>query len=249
MIKLSFAKEQLISKEFTSYTITTSETSLWKTNRIFTTCVNDGFVDFNFVDYSGRQYFGVFGEGEIAAKTFPGLPPHWSLSLRMDVLLYSSVDLDDYIEVKINSVAYGHYTKKSSEGHLICTDDGGFFVTYYDELVFFNQNLTHSASSVEISMLVQTDEGISNEGGAIRNLFLFVDTCDISCNSCNGPTATQCLTCPSNSDQSGNTCTCKSGYFSHLYTCVPACPSGYVQSNSSNICIINPCATNCSVCN
>jgi len=51
--------------------------------------------------------------------------------------------------------------------------------------------VTHSASSVTIGMLVQTDESLKNEGGALRNLFLYVDTCDISCNTCSGPTAVE----------------------------------------------------------
>ena len=51
--------------------------------------------------------------------------------------------------------------------------------------------MTHSASSATIGMLVQTDEPLSNEGGALRNLFLYVDTCDISCNTCNGPTGVE----------------------------------------------------------
>lgn len=60
---------------------------------------------------------------------------------------------------------------------------------YKDQLVLFNKNLTtHTSSSVFIKMYVQTDESVSNEGGAFKNLFIYVDTCDISCSACTGPT-------------------------------------------------------------
>jgi len=58
----------------------------------------------------------------------------------------------------------------------------------------------------------------------------------------------QCLTCPTYSTLSGTTCTCNTGYINHLYTCVTACPTGYVASTSGTYCKANPCATNCSVC-
>jgi len=48
---------------------------------------------------------------------------------------------------------------------------------------------THTSSSVTLKFYVCTDEGLDNEGGAFKNLFIYVDTCDISCSACTGPTA------------------------------------------------------------
>ena len=58
---------------------------------------------------------GMFGKKEYPTKTFSSLPPHWSLSLRFDLLMYASFDVDDYIEVKIDDIAYGHFTKASTD--------------------------------------------------------------------------------------------------------------------------------------
>ena len=89
-------EEQLISQEFTDYKITAAQTSQWNVNSIYTTCIN-----YDFVDYSSRHFLGMFGGGDITSKTFSNLPPHWSLSVRMDILIFSSFDPSDgdYIEV------------------------------------------------------------------------------------------------------------------------------------------------------
>ena len=45
----------------------------------------------------------------------------------------------------------------------------------------------HYLASVNISMFSFTDEVVTSEGAGLRNFFLYVDTCDISCLTCNGP--------------------------------------------------------------
>ena len=55
--------------------------------------------------------------------------------------------------------------------------------------MFFNKNLTtHNASSITVTMITITDEDYPNEGAAMRNFYLYVDTCHISCLTCKGPT-------------------------------------------------------------
>jgi len=55
--------------------------------------------------------------------------------------------------------------------------------------MFFNKNLTtHNSSSITVAMITVTDEDYPNEGAAMRNFFLYVDTCHISCLTCKGPT-------------------------------------------------------------
>ena len=51
-------------------------------------------------------------------KTFTGLPPHWSLSLRMDIILYGPFDTDEFVYVYVDGVQNGKYTKASSNTYL-----------------------------------------------------------------------------------------------------------------------------------
>ena len=60
--------------------------------------------------------------------------------------MYSTLDTNDYIEVKIDGIAYGHYVKSS-------TSDGYSFCSSYDLLNLYNKNLTtHTASSVKVGL-------------------------------------------------------------------------------------------------
>jgi len=49
----------------------------------------------------------MFGEGDKPSKTFSNLPSHWSLSIRFDLLLFSSLATSDKINVLIDNVNYG----------------------------------------------------------------------------------------------------------------------------------------------
>ena len=141
------------------------------------------------IDYASKTFMGMYGKSETNSKSYSSLPPHWSLSLRFDMLMFSSLDSNDYIEVLIDSVAYGKYSKSAADGVQICNTYTG----YNDILNLYNKNISHTASTVTIAMLASTDEDYTNEGAAMRNLFLYVDTCDISCSTCSGPTSVRVL--------------------------------------------------------
>ena len=95
-------------------------------------------------DYSSRSFFGMFGGTERPSKTYSSLPPHWSLSVRFDILLFYSLESVDYFEIFIDSTAYGSYIKQGGGAYIgICSSS--------DTLVFYNKNITtHTASSVLI---------------------------------------------------------------------------------------------------
>ena len=55
-------------------------------------------------------------------------------------------------------------------------------------VVLFYKNLTvHTASSFNVSIVAVTSESLNLAGIAFRNFFVYVDNCDISCATCNGP--------------------------------------------------------------
>jgi len=47
---------------------------------------------------------------------------------------------------------------------------------------------THTADSITVAINAKSNESTTTRGIAMRNFFLYVDTCDISCATCNGPT-------------------------------------------------------------
>lgn len=79
---------------------------------------------------------------------------------------------------------YARYIKSSKEGDMLCDSTSN-----YDSLILFYKNLTHTANTVQLKIISQTDESLSNESVAIRNLYVYVDTCDRSCSTCSGPAA------------------------------------------------------------
>lgn len=56
-----------------------------------------------------------------------------------------------------------------------------------DTLYLFTYNATHTATSLTFYYYGVTAYGTATEGCAFKNLFLYVDTCDISCLTCSGP--------------------------------------------------------------
>jgi len=49
--------------------------------------------------------------------------------------------------------------------------------------------LTHSTTSINVTILAHANDGTADEGFAMRNFFLYIDTCDTSCLTCYGPTS------------------------------------------------------------
>lgn len=65
----------------------------------------------SFIDYGSKTFYGMFSYREVAQKTFSSLPPHWSLSIRFDMLLFASFDGGDYSSVLIDSSIVSTFTK------------------------------------------------------------------------------------------------------------------------------------------
>lgn len=143
----------------------------------------------NFIDFSNSDVFGVFAsDTNTVQKTYTNLPPHWSLAIRFDLILYKSINLseNEYVKLYFDSVFEKKYTKADpSDGHSICSDD---FI-YGDILILYSKNFTtHSSSSFEIQILTTFNDPDTSEGYAIKNLYLYVDSCHQTCQTCSGPT-------------------------------------------------------------
>jgi len=90
------------------------------------------------------------------------------------------MDSNDYLRIYLDSAVQGIFSKPLFSGYPICS--------LYDNLFFYNKNLTsHTVSSITVGINADTDQDITVKGIAMKNFFLYVDTCDISCATCNGP--------------------------------------------------------------
>ncbi|EAS04209.2 zinc finger lsd1 subclass family protein, partial (macronuclear) [Tetrahymena thermophila SB210] len=206
----------------------------WVSNSVFICGATD------YTDFSSSSVLGVFGlNNNVTQNTF-NLPPHWSFSVRFDLILSQSLDTnpdDDTIFVKIEGVTDKFQKVSAGGGYKLCTTG----TSWGDELVLYYRNFTHNSPSTTIKLESKTNEDITNEGYALKNFYLFVDTCHDTCLTCNGPAANQCLSCPSNSDQSGSTCQCKSGYYAQNNSCIRSCSSGFKQDATGQFCVLDFC--------
>ncbi|EAR90502.2 zinc finger lsd1 subclass family protein (macronuclear) [Tetrahymena thermophila SB210] len=230
-IILFYVAEKLVLTELTG--VYTSQQIQWNANTVFLCGATD------FTEFANSTALGWLGTASNSTqRTFTNLPPHWSISIRFELILYQSLDPDDSIQVTLNGQTDSYRKDKYWLGYYFCYPNN----YYYDEIVLYYKNITtHTSSSLTVLVWGITNESIYNEGFGLKNFYLSVDTCHDSCLSCKGPGADQCLTCPPNSTQDGNTCTCKSGTYSQNNQCVSICPDGYIQDSTGTLCIQSLC--------
>ncbi|EAS06674.2 zinc finger lsd1 subclass family protein (macronuclear) [Tetrahymena thermophila SB210] len=210
----------------------------WFSNNVTTCLLTD------FTEYSQKNVLGIFGLGHnTTSKTFQNLPPHWSISIRFDLLLYRSLDPNDYIYVDINGEINTYQKQGPRTGYQICRPEPAPPIreTYPDELVLYQKTFTHSNSSIKVSVESKTDEVIDNEGFGLRYFYLYLDTCHDSCLTCNGPTENDCLECPEHSNKNGTKCTCDLGYYAQNNSCTKNCENGYKQDITGQLCVQDFC--------
>ncbi|KAL4468609.1 hypothetical protein ABPG74_005112 [Tetrahymena malaccensis] len=150
--------EQLVVQELIA-TFTSSSVQ-WSSNKVAQCQTTD------ITEFSNQNVMGFFGQGDTtSSKTFSNIPPHWSLSIRFDLILYQSLDWNDYIYVKINGNTDSFQKKNAGGGYKMCIPSN----SYGDELVLYYYNITHSSSSISVTVQSLTDEAISNEGYGQQN--------------------------------------------------------------------------------
>lgn len=111
---------------------------------------------------------------------------------------------------------------------------------YSDALWPIYQNLSHTASSVQLKFKSSLTTSAANEMWLLHNVNIFIDRCFATCASCSGPADNQCITCPPGSTLSAaGKCKCNTGYsFENL--CIGACPLSYTVDTATRICVLYP---------
>ncbi|EAS06676.2 zinc finger lsd1 subclass family protein (macronuclear) [Tetrahymena thermophila SB210] len=209
LANLVYGAEKLVVSQLNG--LFTSGQVSWVKNNVFTCGATD------FTDFSRSSVLGIFGNNNNITQNTFNLPPHWSFSVRFDLLLYQSLDNNireqDIIFVKIEGVTDKFLKVDAGGGYKLCA----MGTSWGDELVLYYRNFTHNLSSTTILLDTNANEDVSNEA------------------------ANQCLRCPTNSDQSGSTCQCKSGYYAQNNSCIEYCQSGFKQDSTGQFCVLDFC--------
>ncbi|KAL4494181.1 hypothetical protein ABPG73_018700 [Tetrahymena malaccensis] len=232
-------KEVLITEEFKSYQFSSNDVVGWNKKTIKQCEVT------TFQDFSKGNMFGVFAkETPNLQKIYQNLPPHWSLSVRVDVLLYKSVD-NEKVNVVLDGTTYKTYSKGTKDGVKICLGSS----SYNDQLYFFQQNITHTNSQLNLQFTSNFDQDNDDEGFGIKNLSIRVDSCHPSCATCSGPSQYQCTSCPNKGTLKNGVCTCASMTIAHNYQCLNQCPQGFQPDPTNSFCVETFCnPSKCSKC-
>ncbi|EAR98908.3 zinc finger lsd1 subclass family protein (macronuclear) [Tetrahymena thermophila SB210] len=239
LISFTQAEEVLIAEEFKAYQFSSNDVVGWNQKTV-KLCEQTSFQDF-----SKGNMFGVFAkETPNLQKIYQNLPPHWSLSVRVDVLLYKSVD-NEKVNVVLDGTTYKTYQKDKYDGVKICLGS----TSYNDQLYFFQKNITHTNSQLNLQFTSNFDQDNSDEGFGIKNLSVRVDTCHPSCATCSGPSQNQCQSCPNKGTLQNGACTCPSMGIAHNYQCLNQCPQGFQPDSTNSFCVETFCnPSKCSKC-
>jgi len=108
----------------------------------------------------------------------------------MDIILYGPFDTDEFVYVYVDGVQNGKYTKASNDTQFALCN---YYKTKLEILILHRVNVTHTSSQATIKFTSSTTKATTKEGAGFKNFFLYVDTCDISCLTCSGPTAVKII--------------------------------------------------------
>ncbi|EGR31910.1 zinc finger lsd1 subclass family protein, putative, partial [Ichthyophthirius multifiliis] len=220
------------------------------------------------IEYRQKNVFGIFGsDSPIVYKKYQNLPPHYSLAIQLDILLYKNTDDKkskfDYVQIYFDSTLDSTFQIYNQKGFQICQADKIFtydkkFIHFGDSIKRIHSNFTHTNENFVLQFRSKVANEKIGNGFGIKNIYISIDTCHESCLSCNGPTETDCLTCPQGlpllqilKDKIiGNACNCD-GYVKNNQ-CLTECDltkEVIVQNGNYKICVENKCAdANCINC-
>ncbi|KAL4505024.1 hypothetical protein ABPG73_021871 [Tetrahymena malaccensis] len=234
------SKELLIQEQFQSPLISDGQYG-WSLSKI-TTCKQNNILEYG-------QVYGVFSTlNDQNFKTVSNLPPHWSVLVKLDLMLYGCINfkLGDMVQISIDSNPSDKYTKYQGEGSLICSNSQILGIPCQDKIFPYQKNVTHTDSSVIIKIDSQFSEN-NDKGYAFKYVSIFVDTCYFACQSCSGPSPSQCTKCINNASVKDGVCTCNDQLFAHQLECVSVCPDGFIGNDTTKTCEQSKCL-NCQNC-
>ncbi|KAL4429540.1 hypothetical protein ABPG74_014315 [Tetrahymena malaccensis] len=160
LANLIYGAERILFSELNG--IFTKDDVKWVSDKVnITDCETTDLSEF-----SNQSVLGFYGlDNQYSKQTFSNLPPHWSISVRFDLILYQSLDgppENDTIYVKINGNT-DSYLKLNPGGGIYSCKANNKARGWGDELVLYYRNFTHSESSIEVYLDSKTNEDIAKQ--------------------------------------------------------------------------------------
>ncbi|KAL4468613.1 hypothetical protein ABPG74_005116 [Tetrahymena malaccensis] len=153
----------------------------WSLNRV-SQCEQTTFTEF-----SNNSYLGSFNrdDNNQIIKTVSNLPPHWSLSVRFDLLLINYHLPTDFVQINLDSNSYQYSKQQPNSGNSFCHNFNILGIQYYEEMLLFYKNITHSSPTLAIVFKAQFSQAARwQEYGCLscnQNLYLMNNQCVEKC--------------------------------------------------------------------
>ena len=169
--------------------------------------------------------YGCFGAGEVAEKTYTGLPVHNRLNIEWDAYISDSWNGENlYLTVNNdNNVKYTYYFDYTTFTVNYCGS------TTSDTIVRLSAGpiTVPAAISLQIKFSTNLDQVSTNEAFGFKNIKITLWlVCHAACVTCFGDLISQCYSCTN-------------GYYLKDNTCVTECGSNYWNNPTGNICSRN----------
>jgi hypothetical protein len=92
-------------------------------------------------------------------------------------------------------------------------------------LAYIMTNILSHTTTGDLTLAIQ-DALSPNANFGVKNLFIYVNSCDNTCLTCSAADSLSCLSCATkNSYSSGSSCECAVNYYAYAGTCRTSCPS------------------------
>ena len=109
-------------------------------------------------------------------------------------------------------------------------------MNYYDHFDVVDDWFTHNTGSITNLRIKAAQDGYA---WGIRDGFVHLMKCHSTCETCTGPTASDCVNCPTNEMSVDGVCKCNitAGYYLDGASCVTSCSGGKFKDNTTHTCV------------
>ncbi len=196
-------------------------------------------------------YLGPFVANNYVFKTISGIGTnHYQIDVFWSYGIFGTWAGQQLSAIFIDS--NGGITQLLNQGQT-CAPSVAFTSCIISSGCFKNYNLqiTHSTDTLSFNFssmgsAISTTSTIQSWG--VKDLYVVVSLCNVTCLTCSGPASTNCLSCPIGTNLQGTVCILNCPFYTMpaTRTCVTSCPTNYYINTYNNYCEI--CALECQTC-
>ncbi len=137
-------------------------------------------------------------------------PPHYSLQFDLNFLKIDTWDAGDEVQIYLDNLLVRSIKSTREDGPGNECGDGLWNERMFPVSYTFG---LHQKSDLLVHIKSILDEAITNEAWGVRDIKIYVNTCESTCASCNGPLKNNCKSCFPNAKLENNECKCREYYY------------------------------------